>query len=87
VTKNILDGRKDGHWRREVKQYNPLPLRGAGVLGNYRPISLLPISSNVFEKCIYKHIFNFIRDLITEHQSGFTIKSVSSIFDWDEKRY
>ena len=43
------------------------------IIGNYRPISLLHISSKVFEKCIYKHIFNFIRDLITEHQSGFTI--------------
>ena len=43
------------------------------IIGNYRPISLLPISSKVFEKCIYKHIFNFIRDLITEHQSGFAI--------------
>ena len=43
------------------------------IIGNYRPISFLPISSNVFEKCIYKHIFYFIRDLITEHQSGFTI--------------
>ena len=42
-------------------------------MGNYRPISLLPISSKVFEKCIYKHIFNLIRNLITEHQSGFTI--------------
>ena len=29
ATKNILDGRKDG--RTEVKQYTPLPLRGAGV--------------------------------------------------------
>ena len=34
---------------------------------------MLPISSKVFEKCIYKHIFDFIKDLITEHQSGFTI--------------
>ena len=25
------------------------------------------------QKCIYKHIFNFIRELITEHQSGFTL--------------
>jgi hypothetical protein len=29
ATKNILDGRKDR--RTEVKQYTPLPLRGAGV--------------------------------------------------------
>ena len=33
VTKNILDGRNDGRTDRqiEVKQYTPLPLRGAGV--------------------------------------------------------
>ena len=42
------------------------------IIGNYRPISLFSISIKVFEKCIYKHIFNFIRDLITDHQSGFT---------------
>jgi hypothetical protein len=30
ATKNILDGRKDG--RTEVKQYTPLPLRGAGCM-------------------------------------------------------
>jgi hypothetical protein len=29
ATKNILDGQKDK--RTEVKQYTPLPLRGAGV--------------------------------------------------------
>ena len=38
------------------------------IIGNYRPIS-----SKVSEKCIYKHIFNLIRDLFTEHQVGFTI--------------
>jgi hypothetical protein len=33
ATKNILDGRKDGRTdrRTEVKQYTPLPLRGAGI--------------------------------------------------------
>ena len=33
ATKNISDGRKDGRTdgRTEVKQYTPLPLRGAGV--------------------------------------------------------
>lgn len=43
------------------------------LVENYRPISLLSVVSKTFEKCIYKHIFNFIRELITEHQSGFTL--------------
>ncbi|CAG2193089.1 unnamed protein product [Mytilus edulis] len=41
------------------------------ILSNYRPISLLSVMSKVFERCVYKHVFNFIRVLITEHQSGF----------------
>ena len=41
------------------------------LLSNYRPISLLSIMSKVFERCVYKHLFNFIRNLISEHQSGF----------------
>ena len=42
---------------------------------NYRPISLLSLISKVFEKCVYKQIHNFIvtNNIITPHQSGFTI--------------
>ena len=64
------------HFPNKWKLVNVTPVHtkdDKNIIGNYRPISLLPISSKVFEKCIYKHIFNFIRDLITEHQSGFTI--------------
>jgi hypothetical protein len=64
------------HFPNKWKLANVTPVHkkeDKNIIGNYRPISLLPISSKVFEKCIYKHIFNFIRDLITEHQSGFTI--------------
>ena len=40
---------------------------------NYRPTSLLCCVSKVMEKCIFKHVFNFLRDhsLITRFQSGF----------------
>ena len=42
---------------------------------NYRPISLLSLIGKVFEKCVYKQIHNFIvtNNIITPHQSGFTI--------------
>ena len=67
---------KTKHFPNKWKLTNVTPVHkneDKNIIGNYRPISLLPISSNVFEKGINKHIFYFIRDLITEHQSGFTI--------------
>ena len=40
---------------------------------NYRPISLLPIFSKLFEKFIFDEIYNFLclNKLLTENQSGF----------------
>ena len=41
---------------------------------NYRPISLLSNLDKVFERVIFKHIHNHLRDnnILTEYQSGFT---------------
>ena len=41
---------------------------------NYRPISLLSVTSKLFEKCVYKYIHNFVvsNKLLSQHQSGFT---------------
>ena len=40
---------------------------------NYRPISLLNTMEKVFERIIFKHVFNFLRDIrfFTQFQSGF----------------
>ena len=42
-------------------------------LNNYRPISLLPIRSKIFERLIFNEMFGFFikNDLISQHQSGF----------------
>ena len=42
-------------------------------LNNYRPISLLPICSKIFERLIFNEMFGFFieNDLISQHQSGF----------------
>ena len=42
-------------------------------LNNYRPISLLPICSKIFEQLIFNEMFGFFieNDLISQHQSGF----------------
>ena len=43
------------------------------TVGNYRPISLLPIFDKIFERIVFKNLYNFLikNDLITKHQSGF----------------
>ena len=37
----------------------------------YRPISILPNLSKVFEKCIYKQVSNFFENLFSKYQCGF----------------
>ena len=65
-----------------VNMYFPLSWKIANVIpvykkgeknlvSNYRPISLLSVISKSFERCVYKHLMNFTRDLLSEHQSGF----------------
>ena len=43
------------------------------LLKNYRPISLLPICANIFEKLLFNHLYNYFHsnNRITERQSGF----------------
>ena len=58
------------------KRANVLPIFKKGdknALGNYRPISLLSIMSKIFEKIIFKHVYNHFKDnfLISIWQSGF----------------
>ena len=44
---------------------------------NYRPISLLPCLSKVFERCVFKEIFNFLHrnKLITQLQAAYSPSS------------
>lgn len=43
------------------------------LTSNYRPVSLLSCVSKVFEKIIFKHVYNHLRDqnLLYKYQSGF----------------
>ena len=58
------------------KQANVLPLHkkdDKSTITNYRPVSLLSCTSKIFEKAVFKHIYNYLRDnrLISIRQSGF----------------
>lgn len=53
---------------------NPCIQKGASnIVSNYRPISLSSVLGKCMEKCIFKHLYNFIltNDILTPHQSGF----------------
>ena len=45
----------------------------ATVLNNYRPVSLLCVSSKLFERIIFKYVYNYFKDnfIISNFQSGF----------------
>ena len=58
------------------KKANVVPIHKKGdkqIINNYRPISLLPVVSKIFEKIIYNNIYHYleIEDLLSPHQSGF----------------
>ena len=73
------------------KRANVLPIfkkAEAFIASNYRPVSLLSILAKVFEKIVFKHLYNYFRDhfLITIWQSGFlpgssTITQLIEIYD------
>ena len=66
----------EGKFPHELKKANVVPVHKKGnkqSLENYRPISLLPICSNIFERLIYNEMFTFFTEnnLISPNQSGF----------------
>ena len=55
------------------KEANVCPVPKKGYLSNYRPISLLNSENKVFERLVFKYLFNHFRDntLLSSFQSGF----------------
>ena len=59
------------------KMANVTPIfksKDSNILSNYRPISLLSCLGKVFERCVFKYLFNYLREYkhISIYQSGFT---------------
>ena len=72
IYKSFLDRGKFPH---EWKKANVVPVHKKNdkqLVKNYRPISLLPICSKIFERILYNSLFNFLNqnDLISPAQSG-----------------
>ena len=74
IFQNII---RTGIFPDQWKEANVTPVhkkKDKQTVSNYRPISLLPLFAKVFEKIIFKHLYNFLitNNLITKNQSGFT---------------
>ena len=70
---NILE---TGIFPDQWKEANVTPVHKKNdkqIISNYRPISLLPVLSKVFERIIFKNLYNYLifNNLITKNQSGF----------------
>ena len=39
--------------------------------GNYRPISILPNISKVYERCLYDQMSSYFKNVFSKYQSGF----------------
>ena len=68
----IITGNFPDQW----KKANVTPVHKKNdkqIVSNYRPISLLPILAKVFERIIFKKLYNYLisNELITKNQSGF----------------
>ena len=58
----------------KVSKIKPLFKKGdVTLLNNYRPISLLPCVSKIFEKVLFNQLYEYFErnDLLTQHQYGF----------------
>ena len=60
----------------EWKKANVIPVHKKGdkqIINNYRPVSLLPICSKIFEKIIFNSLFKYLEDnkLLNCNQSVF----------------
>ena len=73
IVKDCLSQGKFPHeWKKAIVV--PVYKKGSKLsLENYRPISLLPICSKIFECLIYNEMFTFFTEnnLISPNQSGF----------------
>ena len=46
---------------------------------NYRPVSILPNISKIFERCIFRQLYRFMFEFLSKYQCGFAKGIVRSI--------
>ena len=71
-----------GIFPQELKRANVIPLYKSGnqmSVNNYRPVSVLPVFSKIYEKVVYKRLYDYIvlHNILYDNQFGFREKHSS----------
>ena len=82
----------NGIFPEQFKVARVIPLYKGGdksTTGNYRPISVLPILSKVFERVVFNQLYNFLEkySLLNCSQYGFRAKMSTSLAVMDQLKY
>ena len=85
---------EEGVYPKNWKKSNVAPIHKKEIknlIKNYRPISLLPVFSKVFERIIFNSLFNYFLEnyFFTEYQLGFSLgdSCTSQLFSITHKIY
>ena len=58
----------------ELKKADIIPIhkkKSKFDIENYRPVSILPVLSKIYERCMFDQICSYFNQIISEHQCGF----------------
>ena len=62
---------KSKNFKKNLKLADITPLHKKGKKGNYRPVSILPNLSKIFEKCIFTQMSQFLNNIVWKYQCSF----------------
>ena len=73
-----------GIFPQKLKRANVIPVYKSGnqmSVNNYRPVSVLPVFSKIYEKIVYKRLYDYIvlHNILYDNQFGFREKHSSYI--------
>ena len=74
IHKKLNRSLEEGNFLCIMKLFNVTPVYKKGnrsETSNYRPISILPNISKVFERCVYKQVSQYFEGVISKYQCGF----------------
>ena len=66
--------REKSNFSPSLKKANITPVSKRGDRNskdNYRPVSILPNISKIFERCIFRQLYSFIFEFLSKYQCGF----------------